>query len=277
MQRIFLFLYRIRAFLLFVALEAVAIFLIVSNNSQQGSAALNSANQISGSILNTQSNVLDYFSLATVNKALVDKNANLLAELEKFKKPADSVYMELDSVLSASFQFKGAKVINNSIHHSQNYLTINRGSAHGIKEGMGVFNEEGVVGRVKAVTKNFASVISLLHTDLLVSSKVKSSEVFGSTKWDAADPKRAKMLYVPRHVSIQIGDEIVTSGYNAVFPEGISIGKVIDVQPGKETNYLDITLELSTDFTKISYVYLVENNQEQELDELYESSGIVNE
>ncbi|GHB42127.1 rod shape-determining protein MreC [Mongoliitalea lutea] len=277
MQRIFLFLYRIRAFLLFVALEAIAIFLIVSNNSQQGSAALNSANQLSGSILNTQSNVLDYFSLATVNKALVDKNANLLAELEKFKRPADSVYIELDSVLSASFQFKGAKVINNSIHHSQNYLTINRGSAHGIKEGMGVFNEEGVVGRVKAVTKNFASVISLLHTDLLVSSKVKSSEVFGSTKWDAADPKRAKMLYVPRHVSIEIGDEIVTSGYNAVFPEGISIGKVINVQPGKETNYLDITLELSTDFTRISYVYLVENNQEQELDELYESSSISNE
>ena len=277
MQRIFLFLYRIRAFLLFVALEAIAIFLIVSNNSQQGSAALNSANQLSGSILNTQSNVLDYFSLATVNKALVDKNANLLAELEKFKRPADSVYIELDSALSASFQFKGAKVINNSIHHSQNYLTINRGSAHGIKEGMGVFNEEGVVGRVKAVTKNFASVISLLHTDLLVSSKVKSSEVFGSTKWDAADPKRAKMIYVPRHVSIEVGDEIVTSGYNAVFPEGISIGKVIDVQPGKETNYLDITLELSTDFTRISYVYLVENNQEQELDELYETSGIVNE
>ncbi|UJP66067.1 rod shape-determining protein MreC [Mongoliitalea daihaiensis] len=277
MQRIFLFLYRIRAFLLFIALEAIAVFLIVSNNSQQGSAVFNSANQITGNILNTQANVLDYFSLASVNKALVDKNANLLAELEKFKKPADSVYIELDSVLSASFQFKGAKIINNSIHHSQNYLTINRGSNHGIKEGMGVFNEEGVVGRVRAVTKNFASVISLLHTELLVSSKVKSSEVFGSTKWDAKDPKRAKMLYVPRHVNIAVGDEIVTSGYNAVFPEGISIGKVIDVSPGKETNYLDITLELSTDFTRVSYVYLVENNREEELEELYKSSDILDE
>lgn len=274
MQRILLFLYRIRAFLLFVALESIAIFLIVSNNSQQGSAALQSANQIAGSILTTQDNILDYFSLASVNKALVDKNALLLAELEKFKRPSDSVYIELDSVLLASFQFKGAKVVNNSIHLSQNYLTINKGSKHGIKEGMGVFNEEGVVGRVKAVTNNFATVISLLHTDLLVSSKVKSSEVFGTTKWDAEDSKRAKMLYVPRHVAIKVGDEIVTSGYNAVFPEGIPIGRVIDVRPGKETNYLDITLELVTDFTKISYIYLVENNQEKELEELYQSSGI---
>lgn len=277
MQRILLFLYRIRAFLLFLALEAIAIFLIVSNNSQQGSAAFNSANQVSGNILTTQNNVLEYFSLATVNRALVEKNATLLAELEKFKKPADSVYIELDSALSASFQFKGAKVINNSLHLTQNYLTINKGESHGIKEGMGVFNEEGVVGRVKGVTKNFATVVSLLHTDLLISSKVKSSEIFGSTKWDGGDPNRAKMLYVPRHVSIKVGDEIVTSGYNAVFPEGISIGRVIDVRPGKETNYLDITLELSTDFTKISYVYLVENNQEQELNELYQSSGISNE
>jgi rod shape-determining protein MreC len=274
MQRILLFLYRIRAFLLFIALESVAIFLIVSNNSQQGSAALQSANQLAGSILTTQDNILDYFSLASVNKALVDKNAVLLSELEKFKRPVDSVYIELDSALNASFEFKGAKVINNSIHLSQNYLTINKGSKHGIKEGMGVFNEDGVVGRVKSVTNNFASIISLLHTELLVSSKVKSSEVFGTTKWDAVDSKRAKMLYVPRHVAIKVGDEIVTSGYNAVFPEGIPIGRVIDVRPGKETNYLDITLELVTDFTKISYVYLVENNQEKELEELYQSSGI---
>jgi len=254
--------------LLFVLLEAVAIWLIVSNNSQQGAVFFNSANQVSGRILNTQSSVIDYFSLAAVNKALVEKNAELLSELEKYRQPVDSLFIPLDSTLRDAFQFKGAKVINNSINLAQNFITINKGAKHGIKEGMGVFNEEGVVGRVKGVTQNFASVISLLHTELLVSSKIESSDVFGSTKWDGKDPKRAKLLYVPRHVDLKVGDKVVTSGYNQIFPEGIPIGRIIEISTGTETNYLDVTMELVTDFTRISYVYLVENSAEEELEAL---------
>jgi rod shape-determining protein MreC len=277
MQRIFLFLYRIRAFLLFILLEAVAISLIVSNNSQQGSAFFNSSNELSGSVFQTQSNVVDYFSLSSVNKSLMEKNAQLLTELEALRKPADSIFIPLDSAMFATIQFKGAKVINNSLRLSQNHLTINKGSNHGVKTGMGVINEQGVVGRVKSVSRNFSTIISLLHTDLLVSSKIKSNDVFGSTKWDGLNPEQAKLMYVPRHVVVEMGDQVVTSGYNSIFPEGIPIGTVIEVKPGTDTNYLDITLKLDTDFSKISYVYLVESFQQQELDSLYQSTGISNE
>ncbi|MCL6258641.1 rod shape-determining protein MreC [Aquiflexum sp. TKW24L] len=277
MQRIFLFLYRIRAFLLFVLLEAIAISLIVSNNSQQGSAFFNSSNEWVGSVFKTQSNVIDYFSLSSVNISLMEKNAKLLTELESLRRPADSVYIPLDSSLISSIQFKGAKVINNSLRLAQNHLTINKGSNQGIKTGMGVINEQGVVGRVKTVSRNFSTIISLLHTDLLVSSKIQSNDVFGSTKWDGLDPQQAKLMYVPRHVVVAIGDHVVTSGYNSIFPEGIAIGTVIEVKPGTDTNYLDITLKLDTDFSKISYVYLVESFQQQELDSLYQTTGISNE
>ena len=277
MQRILLFLYSLRAFLLFVFLEAIAIWLIVSFNSQQGSAFFNSSNRFSGKVLGAKNNVSEYFSLAEVNRRLVDTNAELLAELEMYKKPADSTFIQLDSIFMAKFEFKGAKVINNSIRLSQNHLTLNKGEKHGIKPGMGVFNGQGVVGRVKGVSRNFATVISLLHTDLLVSSKIDSTEVFGSIKWDGLDPQKAKMLYIPRHVKIEVGDKIVTSGYNAVFPEGINIGTVLEVNQGSDTNYLDVTVSLSTDFTKVTYVYLVENDIEEELDSLYINSEISNE
>lgn len=262
---------------MFVLLESVAIWLMVSNNSQQGAVFFNSANQLSGGILSTQNNIAEYFSLASVNKSLVDKNAELLAELEYYKTPADSAFIPVDSLMAATFNFKGAKIINNSINLSQNFITINKGSNHGIKEGMGVFNEEGVVGRVKGVTKNFATVVSLLHVDLLVSSKIASTEVFGSTKWDGQDSKTAKLLYVPRHAVVEVGDQVVTSGYNAVFPEGIPIGKVLEVQSGSDTNYLDITIELATDFSRLSYVYLVENFLEEELELLNGNGGDINE
>jgi len=262
---------------LFVLLEVMAISLIVSNNSQQGSAFFNSSNKLSGSVFLTQSNVVDYFSLSSVNKSLMDKNAELLTELEALRKPADSVFIPLDSALFAGIRFKGAKVINNSLRLLQNHLTINKGSNHGVKSGMGVINEQGVVGRVKSVSRNFSTIISLLHTEILVSSKIKSNDVFGSTKWDGLDPQKAKLMYVPRHVVAAIGDQVVTSGYNSIFPEGIPIGTIIEVKPGKDTNYLDITIKLDTDFSKISYVYLVESFQQPELDSLYQTTGITNE
>jgi rod shape-determining protein MreC len=270
MQSILLFLYRIRVFLIFVFLETIAIYLIVSNNSQQGAVFFNSSNRLSGSVLSTQNNIIEYFSLSSINKSLVDKNAELLSELEKYRQTKDGLVFDIDSSLVTGFQFRGAKVINNSINLSQNFITLNKGAKHGVKEGMGVFNEEGVVGRIKGVTENYASVISLLHTELLVSSKIVSNEVFGSTKWDGRNPKFAKLLYVPRHVVVKEGDQVVTSGYNAIFPEGIPIGTVVEVKPGPETNYLDITIELGTDFTKLSYVYLVENNAVEEINLLNE-------
>lgn len=273
MQRILLFLFRLRAFLLFALLEAMAIGLIVSYNSPQGAVFFNSSNAFSGRLLAFQDNFTEYFHLATANDALAEKNAALIQELHHYQRPADSVTLELDSVLSHHFEFRSAKVINNSIHLNQNHLTLNKGRKHGIKEGMGVFNEDGIVGRVKGVSNNFASVLSVLHTEVLVSSKIQRTDVFGSTQWDGKDPQRAKLIYVPRHVEIEAGDTIVTSGYNSIFPEGIPVGVVEEVAPGEETNYLDITMKLAADFTKLTYVYLVENTMEAELDSLHQASG----
>jgi rod shape-determining protein MreC len=258
---------------LFVLLEAISIWLIVSYNSPQGAVFFNSSNQVSGKILTFRDNFTEYFYLSSANNALAEKNAALIEELQYFKQPADSVYIDVDSTLRNNFEFRSAKVINNSLHLKQNMITLNKGERQGIKEGMGVFNEEGIIGRVKGISPNFASVISLLHTELLVSSKIKRTDVFGSTNWDGVDSKRAKLMYVPRHVKIAPGDTIVTSGYNAVFPEDINIGIVEEVNSGEETNYLDITMTLSADFSKINYVYLVENPHKTELDTLNEASG----
>lgn len=275
MQRILLFLFRLRAFLLFALLEAIAIWLIVSYNSPQGAVFFNSSNQISGRMLAFQNKFTEYFYLPSANEILAEKNAALIQELHYYKRPVDSVHFELDSTLSNNFEFRSAKVINNSIHLNQNMITLNKGRKHGIREGMGVFNEEGIIGRVKGVSPNFSSVISLLHTELLVSSKIKKTNVFGSTKWDGKDSQKAKLMYIPRHVKIEEGDTIVTSGYNAVFPEGINVGFIEAVNPGAETNYLDLTMRLAADFSKITYVYLVENPQEAELDSLNEATGIL--
>lgn len=277
MLRILQFLYSLRSFLLFVLLEVIAVWLLVSNNSPQGAAFFNSSNALVGSILETQSDVRDFFSLAEANQALVTENSRLMENLRSLKVEPDSVEIPLDSALSSQFEFLGARVISNSLRFSQNHLTINKGSNQGVKPGMGIFNESGVVGRVKTVSDNYAVGISLLNTELLVSAIIKSTGDFGSINWNGSDSKKAKMLYVPRHVKAVVGDTVVTSGYSAVFPRNLSIGIISNVIQSGDPNYLDIEVELTTDFSKVAYVYLVNNTQIDELDSLYQKAEITNE
>ena len=85
------------------------------------------------------------------------------------------------------------------------------------------------------------------------------------------------MLYVPRHVTPSPGDTVITSGYNAVFPEGILIGTIKSVNPSENQNYLDISVQLSADFSKLNYVYLVRNTSIEERDSLYQQAEISDE
>ncbi|SFU02718.1 rod shape-determining protein MreC [Algoriphagus locisalis] len=277
MLRILQFLYSLRSFLLFVLLEVLAISLIVSNNSPQGAAFFNSSNAITGSVLKTRSDVVDFFSLAENNEALVIQNAALLEQLKTINSSPDSLKLELDSAFEAQYNFKGARIISNSLRFAQNHLTLNKGSNDGIKPGMGVFNEQGVIGRVKSVSENYSVAFSLLNTELNLSTKIKNNDSFGTAKWDGQDSQKTKLLYVPRHVTASAGDTIVTTGFSAVFPEGILVGIIESVNQGEDPNYLDIVVKLSADFSKAHYVYLVENSQLNEIDSLQKQSEIENE
>ena len=278
MLRIFQFLYRVRAFFLFAFLEFLAIWMIVANNSPQGAAFFNSSNEWVGNALKKQADVVQYFSLVDDNAALVDENARLKQELLELQVRPDSMPLVIDSALEANFELKGARVVANSLRFSQNYLTLYKGSKDGIKPGMGVLNSQGIVGRVKSVSENYAVAFSVLNTNLLISAKIKSSDVFGSVRWDGGNTSEVQLLYVPRHVKASKGDTVISSGFNAVFPEGILIGKISKVEVNKsDPNYLALTVKLSTDFSKLNYVYLVENTRFQELDSLYRQSDLINE
>lgn len=277
MLRILQFLYSLRSFLLFVLLELVAIWMIVSNNSPQGAAFFNSSTALTGSILQTQSDVVDFFSLADANQKLIEQNAALMEALTNLNPPSDSVTFDLDSAFEATFKFKSARVISQTLRFSQNHLTLNKGRKDGVEVGMGVFNQDGVVGRIKTVSDNYSVAISLLNTGMLVSSKIKTSDVFGSINWDGKLANEAKMLYIPRHVKAEVGDTVVTSGFSSIFPEGIPIGVIKAVGPGENQNHLDITVTLSSDFSSINYVYLVENTQLPEIDSLQQETEVINE
>ncbi len=208
-----------------------------------------------------------------VNQELAEENAKLRQELTRKALMSDISYSaNRDSSYIKKYKYTTAKVINNSTKNFRNYLTINKGWADSLAPGMGVICNEGIVGRVKSCSKYFSTITSILHKEIMVSSKIKRLKAAGTVKWDGIDATKAKLLYIPRHLEIKRGDTIVTSEYNSVFPEGEMIGYIESIKVKGDENFYNIDINLSTDFTKLSYVYVIKNNLRFQLDSLEEAS-----
>ncbi len=281
MQRLFLFLYHYRAFIIFLFLEILCLWLIVENNSYQGARFFNSSNRLVGSMMQTSQGVSDYFGLAEVNESLAEENARLRRELSQLEQSLTQLDLTRlrDFDFLNKYDFISAEVINNSTRRATNFITINRGSQDGIEPDMAVIDDYGVVGQVKAVSRRFAVITSILHTNMRVSSRLKRTGDLCTTQWDGRDGDLAKLEFLPRHVTPQVGDTVVTSGYNAVYPPDIPVGVISEVNLDENSLWYDITLDLSADMNALSYVYLIKNNLRIEQDSLEIDSGaeIINE
>ena len=245
--------------MVFILLELTSTILIFNRERYEASVS-----STIGSIHNFISEVKNYPFLKAENAKLLHDNAVLRKQLLQREEPID----QLHTAAPGQYSLIPVRVINNSIVGTKNYLTLNKGAMHGIVPGMGVMSIEGIVGRVKAVADRFATVISLLHTSMQVSAKLSNSAVLGTVQWPGNDPFRAQMLYVPRHVQVEPGDTVITSGYNATFFEGTVIGHVKQVVLRKEAPFYDIELTLSTDFSTLQHVYVVKNALKPEKDAL---------
>ena len=284
MRNLLLFLLRYRSLLLFVALEVLAGYLIVQNSSYHRAAFFNSANVYVGRLLAVQARAVEYLTLREQNDVLRAENARLREQLYARAYVADSARRpatigaraDLDSVLRPGlaprrdsthpafvgplpYRLRPARVINNSVARPDNYLTLDVGARDGVRVGMGVVGPAGVVGRVKVVSDEYATVVSLLHSKSLIGARIRRDGTIGSLRWDGQDARFATLEFVPRHVRVVPGDTIVTSGYNAVFPPGIVIGHVSRVQQEATKGFRTIQVKLATDFPRLLSVYVIES------------------
>lgn len=244
--------------------------MIVSFNAYQGAAFFNTSNYYVAGVLSLEQNVSSYFSLNKVNEELAAQNAELLNQLTYIRQDKalseNAIWTATDSMIQ--YRYLPARVVKNTTRLPENFLTLNKGTLDGVIPDMGVIGPDGLVGRVKTVSKHFCTVVSMLHSGMNVASRIKNGNIDATVVWDGQDPGEGKVLHVVRHHKISQGDSVVTSEYNAVFPEGIMIGTIGEYTLGEGSSDYDIQLNFSTDFTALSYVYIIQNNLRAERDSL---------
>lgn len=232
MRNLFEFLLKRSAWIVFLIYVVLCFVLLFNNNPYQRSRYLSSSNTLVSGLNSATTSVTGYFGLRTENVDLLYQNGRLQNEVIELSRELNALRLQLDGdslrriAAPAAPDFIMAQVIRNSIAHTHNYITIDKGRADGICPEMGVVNQQGVVGIVSTVGEHASVLISVLNPKLRLSCKVKGYDYFGSLVWDGVSSDYALLEEVPSHIEFTPGDTIVTSGFSTAFPEGIAVGMV---------------------------------------------------
>lgn len=265
MRNLLEFLAKYNHWFVFLILEVVSMVLLFQYNSYQGSAWFSSANAVTGKLYEWDANVETFFSLTKVNQELTQRNAYLEQEVQKLSDSLvsvtrdSSIYHRDQFALLRNYRLIPAKVVANSIDKPGNLMTIDKGSADGIHKDMGVISGTGVVGIVYLVAEHYAIVIPVLNTKSNISCMIQNRGYFGYLRWKGGVSDLAYLEEVPRHAHFKLGDYVVTSGYSAVFPPGVRVGRILHVFNSADGLSYRVQLRLSTDFARLRDVCVIDD------------------
>lgn len=259
------FLQKYHHWFIFLLLEVVSMILLFQFNGYQGSVWFTSANAVSGKVYEANAAVNQFFSLSKINEQLTQRNVLLEQRVqqlsEQLEKATGDTTIASRPIMAAiaGNRIIPARVISNTIDKQDNFITLDKGTADGIKPDMGVVGGTGIVGIVYQTSKNYSIVIPVLSSHSRISCKIQGRGYFGYLHWDGKSPRHAFVDDIPRHAHFRLYDNIITSGYSSVFPPGILIGKIIHVYNSPDGLSYRCMVELSTDFGNLRNVCVIDD------------------
>lgn len=267
------FLYRNSRFLLFLLLQAIAIFFTFNKNIYHNSLLENKIITFIGFVDKNITDITTYFNLKKENERLLEENKqyrNLFLGKDQKIKP-EFIPMLDSTKYKQKYYYTTANIVSNSITRANNFLIIDKGRAQGVNVEMGVISSVGVVGMIINSTNNYSKVMSILNKNTKINARLKSSKYYGTLSWEGEDSRIMRLSDIPKYVGVKIGDTIETDGKSRTYPEGILIGRVSGKSIDEETGNWNISVELFQDMGNIQKVYIVNKLDRTEIKSLQDS------
>ena len=218
------------------------------------------------------------FRLRRDNNLLIERNIQLEKELFAMRAymgnrlGLDSTEVRAfvrDSLDNEPQRFNSipARVVNITIAGPNNYITINRGAAHGIRSNMGVISHDGVVGIVSEVSQQFSVVLPVINPRFGLSARLQTSEHTGIISWNGENAREAQLIELPRHEVFRKGDTVMTS-FSRIFPQNLIIGFVSEQGESRDGNFNEFSVRLATNFHTLQSVFVIDDRHFEEQNEL---------
>ncbi|AFJ09037.1 rod shape-determining protein MreC [Prevotella intermedia ATCC 25611 = DSM 20706] len=259
------FLAKYKHWFLFVLLEIASLVLLFRFNNYQGSVWFTSANIVAGKVYELSSSVTSYFSMGKLNRELTERNVQLERQVKElseqlYEKTRDPKFAQKGQYRFLSdFKLINAKVVSNSLDKEENFITIDKGSWDGVRKDMGVACGNGIVGVVYLVGTHYSIVLPVLNSKSNISCSIQGRSYFGYLRWAGGAKNIAYLDDIPRHAKFKLGDRIITSGYSAIFPAGILVGKIKHVYNSEDGLSFRLAVQLSTDFGNLRDVCVIDD------------------
>ena len=268
MRNLITFFQRFRVFLVFAFLQVVALSMYFSFLNYPNARFLTTTNGITSVFMEMRFSITQHFHLEQANMKLQEENIQLRRQLTMSFIPLQSGLYKIDDTLySQQYTYLPAAVINSTFDKENNYLTINAGHYQGIKEGMGVFNEDGIVGIIFSVSDHYSLVKSLLTSKINLDVLLPNGS-FGLLKWDGRDPTLAQVTGIANDIKIKKGDLVVSRGSKLRFPKNYPVGRIHSFNRVNGNSLWEINIKLAVDFRKITHVYIIKNLLDTEQEKL---------
>lgn len=260
-------------FILFLILQIIALVLIYNSIHYPRFMLGKVARTVTYPFNKMWNGLLRHFNYDTENQALIEQNLALIRDRESnFIFFSDSLYsvngMDDHGKRIRLYDYQSANVIYNTTNKTHNYLIIDKGTDDGMALDMAIFSAEGVVGVINDISRNFSTVMSVLHPDTRISAKIMPSNQIGTVVWEDHDPTILSLHDIPQHIAVNIGDSVFTSGYSNVFPKDLLIGTVTETENNTKNSFYTIRLKLAVNLNRINTVYVVQNLYKNEIDSL---------
>lgn len=273
MQFFFNLFSKVGLFLFFILLEVVSLYFISTGSDFHKNAIGKKVMTVNGYFSEKISFVKNYINLPEQNSTLLKENTALRNKLELYKK--NHISSGVDSLAKPGYKFVSANIIDYSLRKKDNYFYINKGSKNGIKKNMAVISTGGIVGTVLNVSDNYSSIISVLHSKTKIKAKIKNLSYFGIIEWEGKDHRELRLKEIPRYLTAAKGDTIVTAGASAIYPPQIPIGVIEQIDPNEQTGDYDIIVKMFDDLASINNVYVIENINSDEIQEIKIEDNVI--
>ena len=208
---------------------------------------------------------------------LKQQNAELQArnaELEESEHTAKSLQELLNLKDSYSLQSTGARIISGSSDSWTSTVSINLGTSSGVGVGMPVTASNGVIGQIVESGLTTSTVRLITDENSSVSAMVQSSRAQGMLNGSATGQLTLDLITTDQTVSV--GDVVVTSGLGGVFPKGLPLGKVTNVEKNPGSLYLEVSVEAfasTENFEEVLVITSLTESQEASAEDIQEADS----
>ena len=181
-----------------------------------------------------------------------------IVQLQENLSQAQILYSLLDFMRSnPEHEYVAATVIGREISPYMQYMIIDNGSNDGIRYGMPVVTQQGLVGRIDAVIGNASRVELISDAKSVVNVRLQSANVDAQVQGSITGEMSLEM--VPQATDVQVGEVILTSGLGGTYPPNIFVGQVLTMQTKQNTLFQTGSVQPMVDFSRINAVLIITN------------------